>query len=117
MVTGNVVLRDLEWLEQRMTFLDEREVRRYLTEHPEVVPVLAEGLDRLPSFFAADTSMVLRVSSDPEEEDDPATLIAYIQTPLEPEHAMPLLDRFNDAWWRAASEGIDPGFTFGLEYV
>lgn len=117
MVTEKAVRRDVKWLRQRMSFRDEREVAHYLRQHPEIVAVLAEALDRLPVFFAPGTPMVLDVSADPEEADDPQTLIAFIQTPLQPAQAMPMLDRFNDAWWREASQGVDDGFTFGLEYV
>ncbi len=117
MVTEQAVQRDVEWLRQRMSFRDEPEVSRYLRLHPEVVAVLTEALDRLPSFFASDTPMVLDPSVDPEEEDDVTTLIALFQTPLDPVQAMPLLDRFNQSWWLEASRGVDGGFTFGLEYV
>ena len=115
--TTQAVQRDIEWLRQRVDFRDEPEVSHYLKQHPEVVTVLAQALDRLPSFFAPDTPMVLDASVNPEDEDGVMTVVALFQTPLDPAQAMPLLDRFNHNWWLAASIGVDDCFTFGLEYV
>lgn len=117
MVTQQAVQRDVDWLQQRVSFRDEPDVSRYLRQHPDVVAVLTEALDLVPSFFAPDTPMVLDASVDPEEEDGETTLIALFQTPLDPAQAMPLLDRFNHCWWLEASRGVDGSFTFGLEYV
>ncbi len=117
MVTEQAIERDVAGLRQRVSFRDEPEVSRYPRQHPEVVAVLTEALDKLPSFYAPGTPMVLDAAVDPEEEDGATTLIALFQTPLDPKQAMPLLDRFNHSWWLEASRRLDGGFTFDLESV
>ena len=88
----------------------------YREEHPEIVPVLAKARRLIPLFFGTSISLVLDVLIDPEEPEA-RTLIVLIQTSLEPDEALPLLDTLNDRWWRTASAALDADVHFGLDYV
>lgn len=117
MVTTTAAVADIERLEQRTSVRDRDEVVPFLTQNPAVVALLLEALDRIPSFFAPDTPLVLDMVHDHEDENDPGDLLAIIRTTLEPNHAMPLFDRFADEWWREASARVTNRFAFSLEYV
>ncbi|MGH2534211.1 MAG: hypothetical protein ACRDJW_18235 [Thermomicrobiales bacterium] len=97
-------------------FRDEGAVRAYLDEHPEVIPALVEASRLLPHSFGMNAAIVLDVLTDPEEPDA-TNLFALIRTSLEPNEALPLLDDFNERWWRPVSATFDADVHFGLDYV
>jgi hypothetical protein len=97
-------------------FREEEQVRAYLDAHPEVVAIIVEARRKLPHFFGEAPAMTLDVLKDPEDPDA-ESLFALIQTSLEPDRALPLLDEFNERWWRAASTAIEADIHFGLDYV
>lgn len=107
----------IEHLSRRSHFRDGRRVTSFLTLHPELVTTLHQALDRLPSSFGAGVPLILEVVPDYEDEVGVESLFAYVRTPLDPEHAMPLLQRLTDDWWREASRRVTDRFAFSLEYV
>ncbi len=116
MVTEATTAADIERLEVRSDFRGGDEIGLFLTQNPSVVSLLLEALDHLPSYFAPEAPLALELVYDHEDEDDPGDLYAIIRTPLEPEQAMPLFDRFADEWWREELGHVDR-FAFSLEYV
>lgn len=103
-------------LAREYTYRDEDAVRTFLVEHPRIVPILAEARRLIPHYFGMNLNVVLDVMTDPEESEA-RSLFALIQTSLEPDEALPLLDAFNDRWWRTTSATFAADVHFGLDYV
>ena len=74
---------------------------KYATEHPEIVPVLAEAPAAIRSVFRQDARPFLDVVNDPEEDWE--MLFVTIPTAEVPDVALDLLERLDAEWFADAA--------------
>ena len=74
------------------------EILPYLTEHPELVPLLIEGRRRqIDHYFGAGVPVTLSLDTDPEEGDQ--GLYAWILTDMVGDESRQRLYRLWHEWW------------------
>ena len=61
---------------------------------PEVAALLLEAADQIAAYFGEGTNVVLQLFTDPEDEDEPGEIFAFIQTPLKFAQARAGMQRF-----------------------
>lgn len=105
-----------EALEEKYRFVDNQEVQEFLQANEHVAPLLLEAWARIAENFGPDTSVVLEVRQDPEEDSDPR-LFAAIQTKLPPDEARRREARFDEEWWLENLPRARRKVNFCLQYV
>lgn len=91
-------------------------VKSFLEKNVFLAPLLLEVNSKLRQYFGMSSTIALELSVDPENGRH-QELWARVQTELEPAEAMPLLTRFDDEWWLAASAYSKNLFNIKLEYL
>ena len=81
----------------RLKIVDAPGVNRFLREHPELAPLVAEAADRLGRLIA-DAWMRLELLVDPDYGDT-EQLFLGVCTSLPENEALEVLRRFDQAWW------------------
>lgn len=89
------VIRELG---QDYQMTDEDEVLAFLERYPAVAPLLHDVRSNIRRFFGEDP-VRLKVSHDPDWEDEQPELFANIQTRLDPQEALRRLKAFDTEWW------------------
>ena len=89
------VLRELE---RDYQISDEEEILALLERHPAVATLLKDTRSNIRTFFGEDP-VTLKVSHDPDWEDEQPELFANIQTRLDPQDALARLEAFDTKWW------------------
>jgi len=87
------------------TIPDRSAVEAYISQHSELIAVLAEAPDRIKEHFPY-IALELAMSSDPEAEHD--HLVLWINAPDDPEAAIRQLLCLTRKWWgniRRRNEG------------
>lgn len=84
---------------------------------PEVAALLLEAADQIAAFFGQGTNVVLELFTDPDDEDDPGTLFALVQTPLTSAQARPVMERFWYGWWLPVARRAHGWLNVDLEFV
>jgi transcriptional regulator with XRE-family HTH domain len=82
-------------LDDRITVVDEQEVRRFLREEPDLIALIRETADLL-SEVIPDARLRLRLLVDPEYGDE--TLFLGAATTLRCAEALEAIRRFDRAW-------------------
>ncbi len=103
-------------IEGRYELREPEEVRAFLGEHPELIDILVEGSAIIPRFLNPHGPIVLAVSWDPEDDDDPGELFAWAPTTLDPEDIAPRMAELRKAWVIDAFRRSDGFFNVGVEY-
>ncbi len=106
----------LHKLEERYSFRDAAEVRRFLVAHPDLIDVLLEAQPYLEKYFGPEPDVVLDVVNDGETASW-QQLFAYIQTSLSPDEALAQLDKLDEAWFLDQTDRVDDLFNFDLDIV
>lgn len=91
-------------------------VKSFLEKNVFLAPLLLEVNSKIKQYFGMSSTIALELSVDPENGRH-QELWARVQTELEPAEAMPLLSRFDDEWWLAASIYSKNLLNIKLEYV
>ncbi len=103
-------------IERRYELREPEEVRAFLREHPDLLDILVEGSEIIPRFLAPSGPIVLAVSWDPEDDDDPGELFALAPTPWEPEEIAPRMAELREAWVIDVFRRSQGFFNVGVEY-
>jgi hypothetical protein len=89
------VLRELE---RDYQISDEEEILAFLERYPAVAALLKNTRRNIRRFFGEDP-VTLKVSHDPDWEEEQLELFANIQTRLDPQEALARLEAFDTEWW------------------
>lgn len=82
----------------------------------EILPVLLEA-PRVLRLYFPDDPLILRITSNPNESVEGETLVLGIQTRLDPDRAMALLDAFDDTQWLDQPPSILSMLSVTLDYI
>ena len=85
-------------LRRGYALLDETAVLRFLSEHPELLPVLLEGRAMVSQWFGASVDVELDVVAD-MEAGDYVQLFAYVVTAMDPGEVLKRFEQFDRAWF------------------
>ncbi len=77
---------------------DEAQLLAFLERYPAVAPLLHDVQSNIRRFFGEDP-VRLKVTHDPDWEDEQPELFANIQTRLDPQEALARLEAFDTEWW------------------
>jgi hypothetical protein len=77
---------------------DEADILAFLERYPAVAPLLHDTRSNIRKFFGEDP-VQLKVSHDPDWENEQPELFANIQTRLGPQDALARLEAFDTEWW------------------
>jgi hypothetical protein len=89
------VLRELE---RDYQISDEEEILAFLESYPAVAALLKNTRSNIRRFFGEDP-VTLKVSHDPDWEEEQLELFANIQIRLDPQEALARLEAFDTEWW------------------
>lgn len=92
---------DLERLNAAYELRNPDEIVPYLTEYPELVPLLIEGRRQIDHYFTEGVPVSLSLDTDPEEGDQ--GLYALILTDLPGEESHSRQYRLWHEWWHKQS--------------
>jgi len=105
-------------LQKRYGFRDLPAVRRYLQEHPDLIPFLLEAHPCLQRAFGREVETALEVVTDPEgEHGHDEEIFAYVVTGLPVDEALTRLGRFDDDWFLGQVPHVAGRLNFDLEQV
>jgi hypothetical protein len=90
-------------------------VHRFVREHPELFSILLRTRTEIYSLFGLKTPLI-RMEEDFEDEFEPR-LVAMIQTTLDANRAMALLDELDDHWWLSTSFTVRNLMKIDVEYI
>ena len=104
--TLNIPTLETKQIEQLYTFQDREpgEVLQFIEKYSFLVPLLLEAPQKIYQFFP-DAPLTLTVHIDPEsyfEED--IELVLLIETDMDPEESVDVLEEFDYAWGIEASD-------------
>jgi len=116
-IHANLLSRAIASLARVYRFQHPSEVATFLQKHPNLVPLLEEARPIIARLFGPETPVSVDVVYDPEGDEDDCRLFAFIEIARPVAEAMPLLDRFRDVWWIAASWDARRLLEFSLRYV
>jgi hypothetical protein len=104
----------LEGLDRLYSLRKPIQVRKFLSEHAFLVPLLVAAHDVTTRYFAP-LSLVLDVIADPETIDD-QQLVLFVAVQLKPAEAFTRLQRFDDEWWLDAMDDAQGHLCISLEF-
>lgn len=107
----------VEQIAERYQFRGSDVAEAVAAAGPAVAVLLLEAADQIASYFGPETNVVLEFITDPDDEDDPGTLFALIQTRLKWAAARPVMERFWYGWWLPVARRANGWLNFGLEFV
>jgi hypothetical protein len=81
-----------------------------------VAPLLFEIRGNIRRFFDEDP-VRLKVSHDPDWEDEQPELFANIQTRLDPQEALERLEAFDTEWWLKRRSETDAPLVVSLHLI
>jgi len=92
-------------------------VRAFVTAHPEVLTVLDDIADAIPTFFPAGTTASLAVELDPDERARPEEGVLFVNLRVTAPYreALALLHRFDETWWLRYSPSISGMLVVDIE--
>jgi hypothetical protein len=93
---------DIEEIERLYSFRQPIQVRRFLSEHAFVIPLLDAAYDITTRYFAP-LSLALEVIADPDRTDH-QQLVLFVAVQSTPADAFAKLQRFDDEWWLDAMD-------------
>lgn len=87
----------------KFQYHDKNAVRKFVNQHPSLVPVLEEARNRIGEFFN-DAKISLEVNSSPDEFDE--KLLILVRTGMSREDTIPIIDRLRASWLRKKSKEV-----------
>lgn len=109
-----VATNDLEELERLHSFRRPIRVRRFLSEHAFLIPLLDAAYDMTTRYFAP-LSLALEVIADPDSMDD-QQLVLFVVLQGTPAEAFAKLQRFDNEWWLDAMDEAQGRLCISLEF-
>jgi hypothetical protein len=106
----------MQQIEKWYQFSGAKEVKNYLNQHRELVPVLIEAFSALQRIFGPNPTVVLEAITDPELEWL-VQLHGNIVTSLLPQDALTQLDKFDSEWFFSQYDRIGNNLNFNLHFV
>lgn len=113
-VEATAATNDLEELERLYSLRKPLHVRRFLSDHAFLVPLLVAAFDVTTLYFAPLT-LALEVIADPESMDD-RQLVLFVVLHLTPAEAFAKLERFDAEWWLDAMDEAQGRLCISLEF-
>ena len=104
----------LEAVERLYSLREPGDVRRFLSGHPFLVPLLIEARDRIKIYFIPQ-QLVLEVIAEPESSDD-LQLVLFVVVDTESAEAFANLQRFDNDWWIDAMDEAQGKLCISLEF-
>jgi hypothetical protein len=95
---------------------DSKAVTEFLAHNAFLRDLLVEAHDKIVEFFGEDADVHLELYEDPDFRAD-RQLYAVIFTPLAAKDAIPIQERFDDAWWLDNLAKAHGKFNIIVEYV
>lgn len=106
----------IDALERVYEFREPGEVRAFLAEHPDLLPLVVEAAAKIPEFLPSDLGIALDVVWEPEDEDDGGELFALVPTELAPEDVRSRLALLDREWLIEAGRFAAGRFNVNVEY-
>ncbi len=97
-------------------FHDRDEVIAYLEANGDLIDLLLDGAEKIPTFVVPSEPIFLEVLIDPEDEAEERELFAVVPTADEPEAVLPRLHRLRREWLIDAARHAVGRFNVGVEY-
>lgn len=92
-----------QWVERVLSRYEREDhdvVDRFVSEHPELLGLLAEAPERIDEIFGPGTPVTLRISHDDEPgATDERQLHLLIHTNASVDEALALMNQLDDTWW------------------
>lgn len=105
----------LEELDRLYSFRRPIQVKRFLSEHAFLVPLLDTAYDITTRYFAP-LSLALEVVADPDSTDD-QQLVLFVVLQCTPAEAFAKLQRFDNEWWLNAMDEARGRLCISLEFL
>ena len=83
----------------------------------QVAALLLEAGDQIVAYFGPEPTLVLEFFISLDEDDEPGKLYGLIQTKLDPDQAVPIMDRWLRQWWVKELQRGEGRLNFDIEYV
>lgn len=96
---------------------EEKEVRRFLTAHPELLALLVEAPTRIPNIVADGRALGIEVLLDPEDHDAEGDLFVTVPTHGRPDQIEPWMETFRRGWLLEATLRSRGRFNVAARYV
>jgi hypothetical protein len=90
------------------------EVMTYLSQYPELEPVLIESYTQILKYFGNDAQASLKL--EPDMEEDFATLCVDISSSLNPSDASDKRDLLVEEWFVYAMRRLNGNLLFDVEF-
>jgi hypothetical protein len=104
----------LEDLDRLYSFRRPIQVRRFLSEHAFLIPLLDAAYDITTRYFAP-LSLALEVIADPDSTDD-QQLVLFVAVQSTPADAFAKLQRFDNEWRLDAMDAAQGRLCISLEF-
>ena len=105
---------DVEELERWYSLRKPVEVKRFLSDHAFLLPILVAAYDTIVSYFAP-LHLALEVITEPESSDD-QQLVLFVVVQLTSAEAFATLQRFDNEWWLDAMDEARGSLCISLEF-
>jgi hypothetical protein len=105
---------DLEELERLYSFREPLQVRRFLSGHAFLVPLLDAAYDITTRYFAP-LSLALEVIAEPDSTDD-QQLVLFVVLQVAPAEAFAKLQQFDNEWWLDTMDEAQGHLCISLEF-
>jgi len=98
-------IKHIELLEDRYTFNNPSEIKRFLLTHEYLINPLFEARRQIKRVFGENiVEICLKYDRDPEEDFERLFIIVKIN--LSPDRSLDLLDKFDEEWWLDVDDEI-----------
>ncbi|HLG12916.1 MAG TPA: hypothetical protein VJH03_00110 [Blastocatellia bacterium] len=104
----------LEAVERLYCLREPPEVRRFLSSHSFLIPLVFQAHDRIGSYFAP-LQFTLQVIAEPESVND-QQLVLFMAVDLSPAEALARLQQFDNDWWLDAMDEAKGKLCISLEF-
>jgi hypothetical protein len=88
------------------------DVAGYVSEHPTLIPVLAEAPDEIAAVFGHEVRPYLRLNCDAEDGDCWLTVGIPVTDPGPA--ALPFIDALDERWWLSRMQTTDAVLVFDV---
>jgi hypothetical protein len=104
----------LEEVEPLYRLRKPMQVKRFLSDHAFLLPILVAAHDPIKSCFAP-LHLALEVIAEPESIDD-QQLVLFVVVQLTPAEAFARLQRFDNEWWLDVMDEAQGSLCISLEF-
>jgi hypothetical protein len=105
---------NIDWLKKKYTFIYPEMVNAFLQQYPFLINILKEANTYIEKHFYNNPKVLLKISKDPESEDDFEQLFAYIITDLPVMDAITRLSHLDHDWYLKQPQSVRNIFNINI---